>query len=38
MGDEVTPEFDEAIDEMEAEAFAEEHGFGDGGEDFDDID
>ena len=29
MGEEATPEFDEAIDELEAGAFAEEHGYGD---------
>lgn len=33
MGSEVTPEFDEAIDQLEAEAFAEEQGDGDDGDD-----
>ena len=28
LGDEVGPEFDQTIDELEAEAFAEEHGLG----------
>lgn len=37
MGDEVTPEFDNAIDEMEAEVFAEEHGYGDDDLDGDDL-
>lgn len=32
LGEEVSDEFDEAIDEMESEAFAEEHGFGDDGD------
>ena len=34
FGDEVTPEYDQTIDKLEAEAFAEEHGFG-GDDDFD---
>lgn len=28
LGGEVGPDFDQTIDELEAEAFAEEHGFG----------
>ena len=37
MGDEVTPDFDEAIDEMESEAFAEEHGYGGDDDEDDDL-
>ena len=32
LGEEVSGEFDEAIDEMESEAFSEEHGNGDDGD------